>query len=136
MIDSAVLHHIMKKTLWLIWKFRNFEQKEVLDLRSSGKHQSESAKKKVFTFFNDFFTFLRPGFNTIKKLSKYLISKNNLNFLKKNWDLCSPLSELIFHLYILSNFDHLFYEISLFDCWLKIRKKITSFLNRGLSLPP
>ena len=95
-------------------------KKEVLDLRFSGKYQSESAQTKIFTFFNDF-QLLRPGFNTIKKLSKPLILKNNLNFLKKKWRLVLPSLWINFSsLYIIQFWSHFVWNIFI---WLLVENK-------------
>jgi len=76
-------------------------------------------------FFNDFQN-LYEGSNTIKKLEKLLIFKNNLNFHEKMGVLCLPLPSPNFFfqiLYILSDFDELLYEKYLFECCLKIKTK-------------
>ena len=70
----------------------NFNRKNFLVSDSKKKHHLKETT--LFTFFS--FQILYASFNTIKKLSKFLLFKNNLNFLKKNGGFVPPSPKLNF----------------------------------------
>ena len=88
MMDNAVLHHIMEKNLWLFMKIQKFWAKR--RFRSGFRpwkntefiwnEQILESCETWLPFYNDF-QILYTGSNNIIELLKYLILKNNLNFL-------------------------------------------------------
>ena len=124
MIYNAILHHIVKKNLWYFMKNQKFFVKRSFSSRILGKNTSLKrinfgSCKTRFPFFNDF-QILHVGSNTIKELSKSLIFKNNLKFLKK-LEFYAPSLQ---NLHLLSNFDEILCgKYSSFSWKLRIDEK-------------
>ena len=77
----------MKKNLWFIMKIQKFWRKSCFKSRILGKTPVQSEQilascDKRFPFFN-YFQISHASSNSMKELSKSLIFKNNLIFLKK-----------------------------------------------------